>query len=140
MPIPRPEPVLRGEERVYFEEARHRRLVHQCCQSCGERIFYLRTLCPVCASEELVLEESAGRGVVHSFTTQYRAGHPAFADAIPYTVVLVDLDEGVRVLADLADCPVEAVRVGLPVQVFFDDVSATLTLPRFRPAEPVEQS
>src|SRR3712207_8297104 len=46
----------------------------------------------------------SGRGVVHTFTTQYRPGHPAFAGKVPYTAVLVDLDEGVRVLADLVDC------------------------------------
>jgi uncharacterized protein len=130
---PAPTPTLRGEERIYFEEARNRRLVHQRCDDCGERIFYLRTVCPSCWSERLTVCESKGRGVVHTFTTQYRPGHPAFADRVPYTAVLVDLEEGVRVLADLVDCAPEDVHVGMPVSVVFDDVTEELTLPRFRP-------
>ena len=128
-----PVPVLRGEERIYFAEAQRHRLVHQRCEECGRRIFYLRTICPSCASERLAIEESTGRGEVHTFTTQYRPGHPAFADAVPYTTVLVDLEEGVRLLADLIDCPPEQVRIGMPVEVVFDEVNDQLTLPRFRP-------
>jgi len=131
-----PAPVLRGEERIYFEEARRRRLVHQRCDDCGERIFYLRTVCPSCWSDRLTVCESSGRGVVHTFTTQYRPGHPAFAGKVPYTAVLVDLDEGVRVLADLVDCAPDEVHVGMPVSVVFDEVSEDLTLPRFRPEQP----
>lgn len=126
-------PTLRGEERIYFEEARRHRLVHQRCDDCGERIFYLRTVCPSCWSEQLSVHEASGRGVVHTFTTQHRPGHPAFAGRVPYTVVLVDLEEGPRVLADLVDCPPGEVHVGMPVRVVFDDVGEELTLPRFQP-------
>jgi uncharacterized OB-fold protein len=129
-----PVPTARGEERVWFEAARERRLVHQRCDDCGAHVFYLRTVCPSCWSERLSLRDSSGRGVVHTFTTQHRPGHPAFADRVPYTVVLVDLEEGPRMLADLVGCPPEDVHVGLPVEVVFDDVSDDLTLPRFRPA------
>ena len=134
-----PVPTLRGEEQVYFDEARRHRLVHQRCEDCGARIFYLRTVCPSCSSDRLAIAQSSGRGVVHTFTTQYRAGHPAFADEVPYTAVLVDLEEGVRVLADLVDCRPEDVRIGMPVSVVFDDVGEGLTLPRFRPRTGEEQ-
>lgn len=114
-----PVPTLRGEERIHFEEARRHRLVHQRCDDCGARIFYIRTVCPSCWSERLSLCDSTGRGVVHTFTTQHRPGHPAFTDRLPYTVVMVDLEEGPRVLADLVDCLPGDVHVGMPVEAVF---------------------
>jgi len=46
-------------------------------------------------------EVSAGLGTVHTLTTIHRAGHPDRAEDVPYTVALVDLDEGIRVIGDL---------------------------------------
>lgn len=129
----RPTPTPRGEENIYFEEARAHRLAFQQCESCGARVFYPRTVCPVCLSDRLSLRQAAGTGTVHSFTTLHRAGHPGLADRVPYTVVLVDLDEGVRVLADLVVSPEADVPwIGMPVQAVFDEVTPELTLPRFQ--------
>jgi hypothetical protein len=55
---------------------------------------------------------------------------------VPYTVVLVDLDEGVRVLADLADDGGDqGPRIGMPVEVFFEELTDELAIPRFRAAD-----
>ena len=132
MAVPKPVPALRGEEKVYFAEAKAGRLVYQRCRACQSAIFYPRTVCPHCMSEDLEFVPSAGRGTIYSYTTLYRAGHPAFAADVPYTVVLVDLDEGVRVLADLVGSSPEDVAVGLPVDVLFDAVTDDFTVPRFR--------
>lgn len=131
----KPVPVLRGEERTYFEAAARHRLVYQRCDDCARAIFYPRTVCPTCLSERLSVVDSGGKGVVHSFTTNHRAGHPSFRGDVPYTLVLVDLEEDVRVLADLVGCAPEDVSVGMPVQAVFDDVADDLTVPRFRPAD-----
>lgn len=131
MSYTKPIPTLRGEERLFFDYAKEHVLVYQQCASCEARIFYPRTVCPVCSSTELRIERSAGRGIIYSFTTLYRAGAPAFADDVPYTVVLVDLDEGVRVIGDLVGAGPDAVRIGLPVEVVFDDVTDEFTVPRF---------
>ncbi len=96
-----PTGTVRGEEAVFFDALRDGRIVFQVCEGCGAAIWYLRTVCPVCMSAGLRLEHSAGRGVVHSFTTLDRAGAPGRAEDVPYTVALVDLDEGIRVIGDL---------------------------------------
>ena len=57
----------------------------------------------------------------------------AFKADIPYAVAQIELAEGVRLTASIVDCPVDALRVGLPVEVVFDRVTEALTLPRFRP-------
>jgi uncharacterized OB-fold protein len=127
-------PVLRGEERIYFERAAQGELVFQTCESCGARQWYFRTVCVECTGTDLATTRASGRGVVHSFTTLYRAGHPSRSGDVPYTIALIDLDEGVRVFSELADCDPDAARVGLPVTVRFDRVDDDLVLPVFVPA------
>jgi uncharacterized OB-fold protein len=58
--------------------------------------------------------------------------HPAFLD-VPYATVVVELEEGPRVMTWLRDVPLAAIRVGLEVEVLFEDVSDEVTLPMFRP-------
>lgn len=134
-----PVPVLRGEENLYFDNARQGRLVYQECAACGARVFYPRALCPVCLSDDLELRGSRGRGEVYSFTIVNRPGHPAFADRVPYAVVLVDIDEGFRVLADLTGCDLADIRVGMQVTAVFEEVADGFTIPRFRPQPEGEQ-
>lgn len=134
MTYDKPLPTLRGEERIWFDGAREGRAIYQHCADCGQDVFYTRALCPNCWSEKLEERIASGGGTVYSFTVQRRPGTPAFADQVPYALVLVDLDEGVRVLADITDCAAEDIRVGMPVRMWFDDVTDEMTLPRFRPA------
>lgn len=130
----RPVPTPRGEELIFFKEAREGRLSFQACDDCATRIAYPHVVCPNCLSDRLSRHVSAGRGVVHSWTTLHRPGNPVMAGRTPYTVVLVDMDEGVRVLADLEDDGGEP-RIGMPVEVFFEELTEELSIPRFRSAE-----
>jgi uncharacterized OB-fold protein len=75
----------------------------------------------------------SGRGAVFSFAVMHQAVHPGFAAEVPYPIVVVELEEGVRLLSNLVDCPLAEVRIGLPVEVVFEDVTAEVTLPKFRP-------
>ena len=135
--VNRPPVVARGEEKVYFDHLREHELIFQRCTGCSHAVFPLRTVCPHCQSESLNLERSAGQGTVYSFTTQYRASHPFFTAEVPITLVLVDLDEGVRVFANLIESVPDDARIGMRVEAVFDDVEPELTLVRFRPA-PIE--
>jgi uncharacterized OB-fold protein len=60
--------------------------------------------------------------------------HPAFKDAVPYGVVLVELEEGVRIISHVVDVPPDQLRIGLPVEVVFEDVAEDVTLPKFKRA------
>ena len=134
MTVDRPLPVFHGEERAYFERAAMGELVFQVCVACKAKIWYPRAVCPMCLSGELRFEASAGDGSVHSYSTLYRAGHVSLQPHVPYTVGLVDLDEGVRVLGELLDPP-EAIRVGLRVSVSFEPLGVDLAVPVFRSAQ-----
>jgi uncharacterized OB-fold protein len=59
--------------------------------------------------------------------------HPGFTAEVPYAVALVELDDGGRMLTNVVECPIERLRVGLPVEVTFERRSAEVSLPQFRP-------
>jgi len=117
----------------YWSAARERRLVIQRC-ACGRLTHPPVASCPQCHGNDFTWSEMSGRGTVYAFTVVHHSVHPVSADAIPYVIVLVELDEGPRMLTNLRHCDPETVRVGLAVQVIFEDTDETVTLPQFAPA------
>ncbi len=85
-----------GPTRAYLEALREGRLVYQRCGQCSAAVFPPRVLCPVCSADALAEQPSRGAGTVYSASTLT----PRDEDA--YTVVLVDLDEGFRVMSAVA--------------------------------------
>jgi uncharacterized OB-fold protein len=83
----------------------------QRCAGCGAAVFYPRVLCPVCGGADLTWETSSGRGVVYATTAVYRR------DGDPYNVVLVDLEDGFRMMSRVDGVPPERVGVGTRVML-----------------------
>jgi uncharacterized OB-fold protein len=109
----------------WWAAAREGRLVVQRCAACGSYQHHPRPFCLACRrTDGLALVDASGRGTLHSFTTVHRS--PRDDLEAPYTVALVDLDEGVRLVTWLVDC--DEPRCDLPVEVAFHD-----GLPVFRP-------
>ena len=75
------------------------------------------------------------RGTVYSFVIYRRAFHPAYADEIPYAVALVNLAEGVRMVMRVAECPVDAVTIGMEGEIQFHKVIKEIWVPVFVPAQ-----
>ena len=67
---------------------------------------------------------------MHSWVTYRESPHPGFK--APYSVVLVELEEGMRLISNMVDVGPEDVTIGMSVEVTFDDVAEGLTLPKFR--------
>jgi len=61
-----------------------------------------------------------------------RALHPAFSRDAPYADVVVEMEEGVRLLSTVVDCPPKELEIGMPVQLTYDPVAEDITLPRFK--------
>ena len=91
-------------------------LVGEVCPHCEGKIFPPRDVCPHCGNEARTTFTFSGRGTVYSFThvTEAPAG---FEQTAPYTVALVQLDEGPVVTAQLTDVDNEAVQIGMPVEM-----------------------
>lgn len=93
------------------------RLMGSVCRSCGHRTFPPRADCPECLGGDFDYVELSGRGTVYTFTT-IAAAPTGFEDVAPYTVTVIDLEEGGRLLGWLgASLPAAEVTIGMPVQV-----------------------
>ncbi len=75
-------------------------------------------MCPHCHSLEWEAVEASGRGTVYSFVMPRHPPLPFFEDG--YIVVLVELEEGVRIVSNLVDVEPDDASIGMPVQVRFD--------------------
>jgi len=78
--------------------------------------------------------EVSGRGTVHSFTIVHHPLIPSLRDLTPYDIVLVELEEGPRIISNMVDTPHEDVHIGMPVVVTFQRVSEEIALPKFKRA------
>jgi uncharacterized OB-fold protein len=99
---------------VYRRYLESGRLGFQRCAGCGAAVFYPRVLCPVCGSSDLAWETSSGRGVVYATTAVYRR------EDDPYSVVLVDVEEGFRMMSRVEGVPAVEVEVGARVRLRLD--------------------
>jgi hypothetical protein len=59
---------------------------------------------------------------------------PQFTDVTPYSPAIVELEEGVRMVTWITDISNEELKLDIPVEVVFDDVTPEVTLPKFRRA------
>lgn len=128
---PLPAPVANADSLPYWNAARERRLLIRKCNACGSLHFMPRYLCPTCWSERLEWVESKGTGSVHSFTVIRRAATAAFATRVPYVVALIDLDEGVRMIANVIGENALSVNIGDRVKVTFEDRGDGALIPQF---------
>ena len=104
-------------------------LRYQRCDACGQALTGQRFACTACGSAHLAWRDAAGTGAVFSVSTVHRAPTDAWRALAPYTLVLVDLDEGPRVMAHGAPGLAIGQRVrAAPV------VLAGQALVRFKPA------
>jgi len=129
----KPLPNIDDTSRPYWEAARRHELVLQKCRDCGHYRYPAGATCPHCLSDKLEWVRVSGLGTIYTWTVFHQVYHPAFAQDAPYAVVAVELDEGPRMASNLVDCKIEDIQVGMPVEVVFDDVTAEITLPKFRP-------
>ena len=130
----KPLPRIDEESRGYWEALARHELYFQRCRTCGTKRFPPRAVCPVDLSSATEWVRASGRATVHSFTVTYQNQAPGFRESLPYVLAVVELEEGPRLMTNVVGCPPDAVRIGMRVEIAFDDVTPEVTLPKFRPA------
>jgi uncharacterized OB-fold protein len=129
-------PIPNQDDAFFFEGAAEGRLLIQRCADCGTVRHPPAPMCARCGSLVADSIESTGRGTIHSWIL---SRHPSQPDAEPRVVVLVDLEEGTRLVSNLVDVPLDAVETGQAVEVCFvtydTGEGTTLALPQFRLAD-----
>ncbi|GAA5078424.1 hypothetical protein HNP84_009534 [Thermocatellispora tengchongensis] len=98
----------------YTERLAEGAVPFQSCEECRAAVFPPRVLCPACGAMELTWERSAGLGTVYSTSVLFPRGRD------PYPVVLVDLDEGFRMMSTVTGTPAEEVAIGARVRAHVD--------------------
>ena len=74
-------------------------IVYEACNACGKASYFRRGFCPACGAAPVDVRASRGHGTVYAATTVVRAPSPEWKAVAPYAIVLIDLDEGIRVMA-----------------------------------------
>jgi uncharacterized protein len=129
----KPLPLINEETKPYWDYCRQHELRMQKCRGCGYIRFPISPLCPRCHSMESEWVKLSGKGKIYTFTVYRVAYHPAFKDDIPYILAVIHLDEGSRMESNIIGCKPEDVKIDMPVEVSFEDVTSEVSLPKFKP-------
>jgi uncharacterized OB-fold protein len=125
-----PMPPILWDNMGFWEGIKRHELVFQRCKECGTWLHPPRPVCPKCRSFDKEWAPSTGKGTVYSWVTYQESPHPSFK--APYSVILVEMEEGVRLVSNMVDIKAEEISIGMPVEVVFEDIAEGLTLPKFR--------
>ena len=126
-------PNVTRELKPFFDAARNHQLAVQKCDVCGTMRFPAAPLCLSCDSDKASWVTVSGRGQVFSFTVMHRAYHPAIK--VPYTLAVIELNEGVKITSNVIGIEPSRVKCGMPVEVVFEKLNDEVTLPKFQPAK-----
>ena len=118
----------------FWDALRAHRLEVQRCGN-GHLRFIPTEICPRCGSQGWTWQQVGGCGKIYTFTVVHRAPTPAYQADAPYVLAHVELDEGPRMIGTLIRCDPADVRIGMPVEVVFEDVSDRWTLYKFAPIQ-----
>ena len=128
IPLPKPTP----ETEHFWDGTRLGELRLQQCDDCEQVYFPPRPFCPSCASREVSIFSASGRALLYSYVINHRP-HPAFDG--PYSIAVVQLEEGPRMMANIINVEQtpEALVLDMPLQVIFEELDEQISLPYFQP-------
>ena len=130
----KPVPPLNRDSKPFWDSLQERNVRLQRCADCGKIRHYPRPVCDSCHSMEVDWVRASGKGKIHSWTISHHPFHPGFIADLPMTLVTVDLEEGVRMCAQMRDLEPDQLCINLPVVLGYESATPELTLPVFRPA------
>jgi uncharacterized OB-fold protein/acyl dehydratase len=144
-PSLRPRPGINRDNQALFDGYRAHELRLPKCNGCGRLFFPPSPRCSSCGAFDMGYAVASGRGTLYSYTVVHHPQVPGFR--YPLVVGLVELEEGVRFLADLVGVKPDQVEIGMPLQVDWldshpaqvegaTDSRGPITVPQFRPATP----
>ena len=128
--LPVPEP----DNHPFWDALLSEELRIQRCTACGELRHPPQPMCPRCNDFEHEWALMSGRGSVFSYVVSHQAVHPSLRERTPFVTVLVELDEGPRMVSNLVDVSPDEVEIGMAVEVVFHRLDAEIVLPLFRRA------
>ena len=131
-PLPQPTP----ETAPFWDGCKAHELRLQHCSTCQKYIFYPRLFCPTCLGDALEWRRVSGKGTLLTYVLSARPA-PGFENELPYAIAIVQLAEGPHLMTNIVNIAItpQNLPVGLPVEVVFDDVNESISIPRFQPVD-----
>ncbi|MDP6102461.1 MAG: OB-fold domain-containing protein [Dehalococcoidia bacterium] len=136
----KPVPIPTPDTDFYWEKCQQHELWVRKCNHCTRAYFYPRNICPNCFSRNTDWVQCSGKATLHAFGIVVRPPHRGWVEDVPFVVAIVDLEEGCRMPTNLVqiainlDNPGEHIKVGMPVEVAWEDRTEKISLPMFKPA------
>jgi len=129
-------PVPDDLTKFFWTGAADRKLLIQRCSDCGHFIHPPKPVCSACLSFDLEPAEVSGQGTVYSYTVGVKAFHPWFESRVPYLLAVIELREqkNLKIVSNLVECSEEDARIGMLVDVEFEEISPDVLLPVFKPS------
>ena len=134
MTTTRSKPVPTPETKHFWDGTREHKLLLQQCESCSHTYFPPRPYCPRCSERKVKLVQASGRATLYSYVISQR---PAPGFEPPFSIAVVTLAEGPRMMTNVIDCAQtpEALQLDMPLEVAWQRLDEDITLPLFRPAQ-----
>jgi len=130
--IAKPLPNISDFNRPFWEGAKKHEFCLQRCNQCSKVWAPNGPVCPFCFSTDYRWDKLSGRGKIASWVVFHKLYHPGFAADVPYNVAFIEMAEGPRIIANIVGTPNKDLHIGDPVEVTFEDVTADISIPRFR--------
>jgi uncharacterized OB-fold protein len=127
-------PAVNRDTEFFWEGVRRGELRIQRCGGCGELRHPPGPVCPSCRSIDRTYTVACGEGEVFSYVVHHHP--PVPGRKTPFVVAVVQLPEGVRMVGNVVDCPIEEVGIGMPLRVTYRRMDDDLILPMWTPREP----
>lgn len=101
----KPLPHIDEENRPFWEALQRHELYVQKCRDCGDLRYHPRALCTSCLSSRTEWVKCSGAGKIYTFTVTYQNQASGFRETLPYVMAWVELNEGLKMLTNIVDCP-----------------------------------
>jgi uncharacterized protein len=128
-----PAPELSDLSRPFWDALKQGALSFQRCKACGHAWLPARSECPQCLAGDWQRESAQGGASLVSWVVYRMAYHPAFEARLPYTVAVVQLDEGPRMISNVVGADATSLRIDQRLRLVLE-AEADVMVPRFTPA------
>ena len=129
-PLPRPTPTTQP----FWDGAKKKKLMLQYDPVSRRYQFWPRSCSVRTGKRNLKWQQVSGKGTLYSFTETH-VPTAGFEGKTPYLIGLVELDEGVRIIANLVNVTIDQIEIGMKMKVAWEELSDDINYFAFEPAK-----
>jgi uncharacterized protein len=136
--VPAPEPtrflpLITDFSRPFWDATKRHELMVQQCQNCGNTFYPPSVACGRCFTTDVKWVKSSGKAKLTTYSVVHQPAGPGFP--VPLILAIVQMDEGYRMMTNIVGCDPKELKIGMPLEVTFEEQTPTVTLPFFQPTK-----